>query len=333
LASRNPPKLPTSEPAPRMTPLRLVFMGTPDFAVPSLKAVREAGHEIVCVYSQPPRRAGRGQKARPTPVAAAAAGHGTEVRTPVALRDDASVAAFQALGADVAVVVAYGLILPPAILAAPRLGCINAHASLLPRWRGAAPIQRAIMAGDRETGVTIMQMDEGLDTGDTLLAQHVVIDDTTTAGMLHDELAALSGDLLVKALAGLADGSLAPRPQPADGVTYAAKILKTEARIDWRAPAAEIARQVNGLAPHPGAWFDLNGERVRILQACGSSSAEQDAPGTVRTDDGLTIACGDGNRLRVTLLQRAGKSALDADTFLRGRPIAPGTVLPCPAID
>jgi len=333
LASRKLPKPPAPEPASRMTPLRLVFMGTPDFAVPSLEALHDAGHKILCVYSQPPRRAGRGQKARPTPVGAAAEDHGIDVRTPVTLRDDTSVAAFQALRADIAVVVAYGLILPPEILAAPRLGCINAHASILPRWRGAAPIQRAIMAGDRETGVTIMQMDEGLDTGDTLLAQHVAIDDTTTAGTLHDELAALSGDLLVKTLAGLADGDIAPRPQPAEGMTYAAKILKAEARIDWRTAAVDIARQVNGLAPYPGAWFDLNGERVRILRAHHSCGTGQDAPGTVCTSEGLTIACGDGNRLRVTMLQRAGKSALDADTFLRGRPIAPGTVLSCPATD
>jgi len=314
-----------------MTTQRLVFMGTPAFAVPALEALLSAGHDIACVYSQPPRRAGRSQKERPAPVAEAATSKGIEVRTPTSFRNAEEVAKFQSLTAHIAVVVAYGLILPREILYAPRLGCINAHASLLPRWRGAAPIQRAIMAGDEVTGVTIMQMDEGLDTGDMLLRRDVPIDGATTAGSLHDTLATLSADLLVAAVAGLAAGELTPEPQPAEGVTYAEKIDKAEARIDWREPAAQVIRKIRGLTPYPGAWFEHDGARIRVLEARPADASPGGEPGTVLTGDGLTITCGDDTSLALTRVQRAGKAALDIEAFLRGHSIPPGTTLSCPA--
>ena len=313
-----------------MKPLRLVFMGTPAYAVPTLDALCASGHSIAAVYTQPPRAAERGRKVRPTPVAVRAEAAGIPVRTPPSLKREEAQTAFAALGADLAVTVAYGLILPPAVLAAPRLGCINAHASLLPRWRGAAPIQRAIMAGDTETGVTIMRMDEGLDTGPILAAAKVPIWPKTTGGMLHDTLAALSARLVVDAIDALAAGTLTETPQPSDGTTYAAKLEKHEAAIDWRAPAGHIERTVRALAPAPGAWFSHGGERIKVLAATEASLAVDAPPGTV-IDEALTIACGEVSALRPTCLQRGGKTPMGTDAFLRGRPIEAGTQLPCPA--
>ena len=313
-----------------MQPLTLVFMGTPAFAVPTLDALCASGHSIAAVYTQPPRAAERGRKVRPTPVAVRAKAAGIEVRTPSSLKPEEAQTVFAALDADLAVTVAYGLILPSAVLAAPRMGCINAHASLLPRWRGAAPIQRAIMAGDGETGVTIMRMDEGLDTGPILMAERVPIGPETTGGALHDRLAALSARLVVGAIEALAAGTLGETPQPSEGATYAAKLEKHEAAIDWRAPAVHLERTVRALAPRPGAWFSHDGERIKVLAAERVAGATDAPPGTI-IDDALTFACGDGVALRPTRLQRAGKAAMDRDAFLRGRPITAGTRLPCPA--
>lgn len=304
--------------------MRVVFMGTPDFSVPVLEAVA-ARHRVVCAYTQPPRPAGRGYKERPCPVQVKAEARGIPVRTPTTLRDPNAQKAFAALEPDVAVVVAYGLILPQAVLDIPRFGCINVHASLLPRWRGAAPIQRAIMEGDTETGVTIMQMEAGLDTGPMLLAESVPITDRTTAGRLHDTLSELGARLIGPALDGLEAGTLTPRPQPEEGVTYAAKIDKAETSIDWTRPARAVLRHIHGLSPFPGAWCMMNGQRVKVLEAepvpdCGGR------PGEVR-DDRLLVACGDGNGVRLNRLQRAGKAAMDADVFLRGLRIEPGVQL------
>ncbi|MFQ5348136.1 MAG: methionyl-tRNA formyltransferase [Rhodothalassiaceae bacterium] len=304
-----------------MRGLRLAFFGTPDFAVPALEALLDAGHEVVAVYTRPPRPAGRGQTLRKSAVHRVAEARGLPVRTPASLRDAATQAAFAALDLDAAVVAAYGLILPQAILEAPRLGCLNIHASLLPRWRGAAPIQRAILAGDRETGITIMQMDAGLDTGPILLQEAVQIGPRETAGALHDRLAALGGRLVVMALEGLATGRLAPQPQPADGITHAPKIAPAERRIDWHAPAAEIDRRVRAFAPLPGAWTAWREERLVILS--GQPVAGAGAPGTV-LDERLTIACGEG-AFRIAALKRAGRRALPAAAFLRGFPLPPGS--------
>ncbi|HET9068632.1 MAG TPA: methionyl-tRNA formyltransferase [Amaricoccus sp.] len=301
--------------------MRLIFMGTPDFAVPALEALVAAGHEVACVYTQPPRPGGRGQKPRPSPVAARAATLGIEVRCPASLRGPDEQAAFAAVRADLAVVVAYGLILPRPVLAGTARGCLNIHASLLPRWRGAAPIQRAVMAGDGETGVSIMVMEPGLDTGPVLLAEAVPIGLRDTAGSLHDRLAALGARMIVDTLARL--DRLSPAPQPEKGVTYAAKIDKTEARVDWRRPAAEIDRLIRGLSPFPGAWCEIAGERVKLLLSAPAEGAG--APGEV-LDEALTVACGEG-AVRLLRLQRAGGGALEADAFLRGRPLAPGTRL------
>ncbi|MDF2095655.1 methionyl-tRNA formyltransferase [Aquibaculum arenosum] len=306
-----------------MTALRLAFLGTPDFAVPCLAALAEAGHEIACVYSQPPRPAGRGHKLRPSPVQRLAEERGWPVRTPLSLRDGQEQADFAALDLDAAIVVAYGLILPKAILEAPRLGCINVHASLLPRWRGAAPIQRAILAGDRETGVTIMQMDEGLDTGPMLLSRSLAITERDTGASLHDRLAELGAAALVEGLAELAAGRLQPQPQPEDGVTYAEKLRREEAQLDWSRPAEALARQVRAFTPWPGAWFDVDGERIKVLEAAAVDG--QGVPGQV-LDDRLTVACGEG-ALRLTRLQRPGRAPMDADALLRGFAIAPGTQL------
>lgn len=303
--------------------MRLVFMGTPPFAVQALAALAGAGHSIACVYTQPPRPAGRGQRESRSAVHDWALAAGVPVRTPRGLREPSEQQAFAALDADVAVVAAYGLILPRAVLDAPRHGCINIHASLLPRWRGAAPIQRAILAADRESGITIMRMDEGLDTGPMLLRAAVPIDPETTAGGLHDALAALGARLIVEALAMLETGDLTATPQPDTGVTYAAKISKDEARLDWRLPAADLARAVRAFNPVPGAFFEWQGERIRVLAA--EASGGRGAPGTV-LDDRLTVACGEG-ALRALVVQRAGRAAMDADAFLRGRPFAPGTRL------
>ncbi len=306
--------------------LKLVFMGTPEFSVGALKALLDAGHDVVCVYSQPPRKAGRGQKLTPSPVHAFAQSKGIEVRTPASLKGADEQAAFAALNADAAVVVAYGLILPKAILDAPRMGCFNIHASLLPRWRGAAPIQRAIEAGDTTSGVAIMQMDEGLDTGAVVLMEQTPIAPSMTAGELHDALSDLGARLIVTALDGMAAGTLSATAQPADGVTYAKKIDKAETHIDWARPAATVANQVRAF--HPLAWFDLDGLRVRVLEVAteqGPSIQGSGAPG-VTLDDQLLVACGEG-ALRLKRVQPAGKAAMDAPAFLNGRQVPGGTQL------
>ena len=300
--------------------MRIIFMGTPDFAVPTLDALVAAGHDICAVYSQPPRPAGRGKALSPTPVHRRAEELGLTVHTPVSLRDPEAQAAFADHGADVAIVAAYGLILPQAILDAPQLGCLNVHASLLPRWRGAAPVQRAILAGDAETGVTIMQMEAGLDTGPMLAKVHTAIDGKT-AGDLTSELAELGATLLVEVLAYLS--AYPAVTQPEDGVTYAAKIAKAESRIDFHQPAAAVERQVRAFAPAPGAFFELGGERFRILAAETSTASGE--PGTVLDTD-LTIACADG-ALRPTKVQRAGKSVMTPAELLRGFVLPVGTVL------
>lgn len=307
-----------------MSKLRLAFLGTPDFAVPSLAALEKAGHQIVRVYSQPPRPAGRGHRERPSPVHRFAEERGWEVRTPLTLRSAEEQEAFAALDLDVAIVVAYGLLLPAAVLEAPRLGCINVHASLLPRWRGAAPIHRALLAGDAETGITIMQMDEGLDTGPMLLRRPVAITEEDTAQTLHDRLAELGAEALLEALDGLARGDLQPQPQPEDGVTYAEKLRKEEGRLDWTLPAEVLGRKVRAFNPWPGAWFEFQGERFKVLAA--TPTAGEGQPGEV-LDSELTVACGAG-ALRMTRLQRAGKAPMAADALLRGFPIPAGTRLP-----
>jgi methionyl-tRNA formyltransferase len=306
-----------------MTALDLIFMGSPDFSIPALRALLDAGHRVKCVYAQPPRPANRGQSVTPCPVHAFALEQGLQVRTPKSLKGADEQAAFAALNADAAVVVAYGLILPQAVLDAPRLGCLNIHASLLPRWRGAAPIQRAIQAGDHETGVTIMQMDAGLDTGAMLLTGRLPITDTTTAGALHDDLSALGARLIVKALEGLEAGTLAATPQPDAGVTYAAKLDKAEGRLDWTKPAAELARTVRAFTPWPGTWFDVGKERIKVLAAEAMDAGGDAAPGTV-LDDRAAIQCGDG-ALRLTRLQRPGRGAMAAADFLRGFDLSKGT--------
>jgi methionyl-tRNA formyltransferase len=307
-----------------MSRLRLAFMGTPEFAATSLSALIAAGHDIAAVYSQPPRPAGRGHRPRPSPVQLLAESHGLGVRAPASLKGAETQAAFADLGLDAAVVVAYGLLLPRPILASPRLGCLNIHASLLPRWRGAAPIQRAILAGDDESGITIMQMDEGLDTGPMLLRQAMEIGPRETGQSLHDRLAALGARLIIEALDGLAGGSLHAIPQPAEGASYAAKLTREEGRLDWRLPALLLDRRVRALAPWPGAWFEIGGERVRVLEA--EPAAGSGAPGRV-VDGRLTIACSEG-ALRLIKLQRAGKAALPAEAFLRGFRMDAGMELP-----
>ncbi len=306
-----------------MGKLRTIFMGTPGFAAVALKALIDVGHDVIAVYSQPPRPKGRGMDVQKSPVHTLAEESGIEVRTPVSVKAPEEIAAFQALQADVAVVAAYGLILPKAILAASRYGCLNIHASLLPRWRGSAPIQRAIMAGDAETGITIMRMAEGLDTGPMLLREAVPIEAETDAGALHDALAELGARMVVEALDKLPDG-LSATPQPADGVTYAAKITKDEARIDWRRGALEIDRQIRGLSPNPGAFTEIKGERVVIL-AAELLSGDVGGPGIV-ADEQLTIACGQG-ALRPTLVKRAGKRAMSVEEMLRGFAVPTGTKL------
>ena len=296
-------------------------MGTPDFSVPVLDALVDAGHEIACVYCQPPRPAGRGKKDRPTPVHRRAEALGLPVRHPVSLRSEEAQAEFAALNADAAVVVAYGLILPQPILDAPTHGCLNIHASLLPRWRGAAPIHRAILAGDTETGICVMQMEAGLDTGPVLLREATPIGAQETTGALHDRLSEMGARCIVETLSRLEE--LSPEPQPEDGVTYAAKIDKAEARIDWTRPAVDVDRQIRGLSPFPGAWTEVAGERVKLL---GSRLSEgQGAPGEV-LDDALTVACSTDS-VQVTRLQRAGRGAGSAEDVLRGWAVPPGTML------
>jgi len=300
--------------------MRIIFMGTPEFAVPALRALAEAGHDVVCAYTQPPRPAGRGKKLSPSPVQVEAERLGVEVRSPVSLRGAEAQGEFAALGADVAVVAAYGLILPQPVLDAPRHGCLNIHASLLPRWRGAAPIHRAVMAGDAETGVTIMQMEAGLDTG-PMLHKVVVPVGRKTTGELFVELGAAGAAAMVEVLADLA--AFPPEPQDNSAAIYAPKVDKAEGKIDWSEPAEVIERKVRALAPFPGAWFELGEERVKLLLAevvDGSGS-----PGTLLDDD-FTIACGSG-AIRPLRLQRAGKPVLDRAEFLRGRAVAAGAVL------
>jgi methionyl-tRNA formyltransferase len=316
----------SAEPQPARR-LRLAFMGTPEFAVPALDALLAAGHEIAAVYSQPPRPAGRGHRQQTSPVQRRAEAAGLAVRTPPSWKDAAERAAFAALGLDAAVVVAYGLILPKPVLSAPRLGCLNIHASLLPRWRGAAPIQRAILAGDAETGVTIMQMDEGLDTGGILLQEPVAIGPEETAAGLHDRLAGLGARLVLEALDGLAAGRLVARPQPAAGVTHAAKLERGEARIDWREPAAMILRKLRAFTPWPGLWFEAKGERIRLAAASAAEAPGKAAPGTV-LDGGLRVACGEGTALALLRLQRAGKAEMAMAELLRGFPLDSGELLP-----
>lgn len=303
--------------------MRVVFMGTPDFAAHALRAVVKAGHQVVAAYSQPPRPAGRGQQPRPSPVQQTAEALSIPVFCPTSLKSAEEQAAFAALEADIAVVAAYGMLLPPPILQAPRLGCINIHASLLPRWRGAAPIQRAIMSGDAESGVTIMQMEAGLDTGPMLLVERSPITPTTTAAELHDALMEIGGDLVVTALQRLGAGDLPATEQPSDGITYASKISKAEAHIDWSFPAETVARQINGLSPFPGAWSDVRGERLKIVLA--EACPDQSGPaGQALTDSGL-IGCGSG-AVQLRKVQRPGKSALTLDALLRGFPLPVGTV-------
>ena len=304
--------------------LRLAFMGTPDFSVRILEALEAAKHQVAAVYTQPPRPSGRGHRAQSSPVARAAAARGIEVRAPAKL-DAAEVERWRALGLDAAVVAAYGLILPPAVLAAPRFGCLNVHASLLPRWRGAAPIQRAILAGDAVSGITIMQMEQGLDTGPILLQEPVPIEAETTAQQLHDRLALVGARLIVEALRLAAAGMLAPKPQPSEGVTYAKKLQRDEGRLDWRDDAALLERKVRALNPAPGVWFERGGERIKVLRAQIATRDRDAAPGMVLNDH-LTIACGRG-ALRLETLQRAGRAALSAGEFLRGYPLPSGTSL------
>jgi methionyl-tRNA formyltransferase len=300
--------------------MRIIFMGTPDFAVPSLNALVDAGHDIVAVYSQPPRRAGRGKALSPSPVQRRAEALGIDVKTPVSLRTPETLAEFAALNADVAVVAAYGLILPQAVLDAPTDGCINVHGSLLPRWRGAAPVQRAILAGDSQTGVVIMQMEAGLDTGPMRAVARTPIADKT-AGQLTAEIAELGAHLLVEVLAN--PDAYAGVPQPDNGVTYAAKIDKSEARLDFTQDAAQVERQIRAFAPTPGAFFELDGERFRILAATVEEAGGR--PG-VTLDACLSIACGQGS-IRPTLIQRAGKAAMPPADMLRGFAIPAGTQL------
>jgi methionyl-tRNA formyltransferase len=304
-------------------PLRLVFMGTPDFALPTLIEIVGRGHEVVAVYTRAAKPAGRGMELQASPIEREARPLGLPVLTPTTLRSDDAQAVFRAHGADAAVVVAFGLILPRPILDAVPLGCFNLHASLLPRWRGAAPINRAIMAGDAETGVMVMKMDEGLDTGPIAMAERVPIGPDMTAGELHDTLSRLGADLMVRALGALERGSLTLTPQPETGVTYAAKIDKNETRIDWTKPWRQVHDHCRGLSPFPGAWCEIAGTRVRVLRTTrGDGTGE---PGTV-LDDRLTIACREG-AVRILELQRAGRQPMRAEEFLRGATISPGQKL------
>ncbi|HZT51924.1 MAG TPA: methionyl-tRNA formyltransferase [Stellaceae bacterium] len=309
-------------------PLRLAFLGTPAFAARILAALLASPHQVAAVYCQPPRPAGRGHRQTPSAVQRAAEAAGFAPRMPERL-GETEAAAFAALGLDTAVVASYGLILPRAMIEAPRFGCLNVHASLLPRWRGAAPIERAILAGDAATGVTIMRMDEGLDTGPILLAETIPIAPRTTAAELYDGIAERGAALLLAALDGLEAGRLAPRPQPAEGATYAKKLARDEGRLDWRGDAAALERAVRALNPAPGTWFEWRGERIRVLAAALAPDGRDAAPGTV-LDDALAVACGTG-ALRLLVLQRPGRAPVDAAAFLRGFPLPRGTVLPCPA--
>ena len=307
--------------------MRIVFMGTPDFAVPTLTALIYAGHDIAAVYTQPPRAAGRGLSARKSPVHVAAEAAGLTVLTPERLKAEAEQAEFRSLNGDVAVVVAYGLILPKPILDAPSHGCLNLHASLLPRWRGAAPINRAIMAGDKETGVAIMRITEGLDAGPVCLEARAAIGPDQTAGELHDKLAARGARLMAQALSALEKGQLDCRPQAENGVTYAKKLEPSETRIDWSQPAYEVHNRIRGLSPYPGAWFEveINGKRERIRALRSTLAEGSSAPG-VLLDNRFTVACGE-DAVRLTEMQRAGKRPMQAADFLRGVPLHAGRLL------
>ncbi|MGM0562200.1 MAG: methionyl-tRNA formyltransferase [Pseudomonadota bacterium] len=309
-------------------PLRLAFMGTPDFAVPTLEALIAAGHEIVAVYTQPPRPAGRGHRERRSPVHETALAHDLPVSTPQSLKDPQAQADFEALNLDAAVVVAYGQILPQAVLDAPRHGCVNVHASLLPRWRGAAPIQRALLAGDAESGVTIMRMEAGLDTGPMLARLPLQIAPNETGQSLHDRLALLGADAIAAVLADYVEGRITPEAQPEEGVTYAAKLSREESALDWRRPAVELERKVRAFTPWPGAFCELDGARIKVVQASLQDGQAGAVPGTV-LDDRLTVACGKG-ALRLEKLQRPGRSILKAGDFLRGFAVPAGTTLSLP---
>jgi methionyl-tRNA formyltransferase len=300
--------------------MRLIFMGTPDFAVPTLIELAARGHEIAAVYTRAAKPAGRGMDLQRTPIEREARQLALPVRTPKTLKDDDEQKIFHAHNADAAVVVAYGLILPKPILEAPRLGCFNVHASLLPRWRGAAPINRAIMAGDAESGVTIMKMDEGLDTGAMAMAERAAIGADMTAGELHDALSRVGADLMLRVLAAAERDSLSLTPQPANGVTYAEKISKTETRTDWTKPWKQVHDHIRGLSPFPGAWFELDGVRVKVLRSIRGESA---GPPGILLDNRLTVACGDG-AVQLVQVQRAGRQPMSADEFLRGTPVKAG---------
>ena len=304
-------------------PLNIVFMGTPDFSVPTLAEIVGHGHAVKAVYTRAPAPAGRGMALTKSPVHQLADQFGIPVLHPKTLRSEEAQEAFRSHNADVAVVVAYGLILPKPVLEAPLYGCLNLHGSILPRWRGAAPIQRAVMAGDAETGVMVMKMDEGLDTGPVAMAERFAIRPDDTAGDVHDRMMALGADLMVRALAALERGGLAFTPQPDQGVTYARKIDKAETRIDWSRPASEVHNHIRGLSPFPGAWFELDGVRVKVLRSTLAEGTGE--PGTA-LDDRLTIACGAG-AVRLLELQRAGKAPMAAEAFLRGTQVAAGTRL------
>ncbi len=325
-----PPSTPDAAPFTAATEdaLNLIFMGTPPFAATILEALISAGHLLLAVYTQPPRPAGRGHRPQPSAVQRLAEEHELLVRVPARLRDETVQAEFAALGAEMTVVAAYGLILPRRILNAPRLGCLNVHASLLPRWRGAAPIQRALLAGDPVTGITIMQMEEGLDTGPILMQQALPIGPEATAASLTEALARLGGELIVKTLDEVRQGQLTPRQQPVEGVTYAPKITREEGRLDWRSSAVELERRVRALDPWPAAFFEYKGEQIRVLAAKVLSENTELPSGTI-IDGQLSIACGAGV-LRPLRLQRPGRVPVEADAFLRGFPIVAGTLLPCP---
>jgi methionyl-tRNA formyltransferase len=307
--------------------MRIAFLGTPDFAVPSLAALHAAGHEVVAVYSQPPAPRGRGQALRPSPVQAFAEAHGLEARTPPSMRDPEAMEAFAALKLDAAVVVAFGQILPRQVLEAPRLGAFNLHASLLPRWRGAAPIQRAIMAGDRVTGVQVMHMTEGLDEGPVLASRTVRIDALDTAGALHDRLSPIGAELLAETMDAVAGGTARETPQSSEGVTYAKKIKPAEARIDWSKPAEIVDRQIRGLSPFPGAWFEAKTDSGPVrIKALLSHPEDTDGPPGQLLDERLLVACGSG-AVRVLRAQRAGRGVQDVDAFLRGFALTAGVRL------
>lgn len=311
--------------------MKLAFLGTSDFAVPALKALADAGHEVVAVYTRAPKPAGRGQREQRTPVHELALALGLAVRTPRTLKGEKEAAAFRALDLDAAVVVSYGHILPRGFLEAPVLGCINIHGSLLPRWRGAAPIHRAILAGDEETGVTIMRMDEGLDTGPMLLAERTPISSADTAETVHDRLSALGARLVVSALDGLVQRTIEAVPQPEDGVTYAHKIGKEEGALDWHRPAAELERKVRAFHPWPGTWFEYDGERIKVHRAALALAGGKAGTVTVARDGLPVVACGVGG-LKLLRLQRPGKTAQAADAFLRGFPLPDGAMLPSPTV-